>query len=262
MTVTDKRGLSKVKPLKKLTIKLPKSSGRNSAGRITVRHQGGGHRKLYRLVDFKQIKTNIPARVEEIEYDPYRTSHIARVVYQTGERSYVLALQGLRPGDKIVAGDSVELNNGNRLKLANIPVGYQVSNVELEPGRGGQLARSAGTYVEVAAHEGKYVHLKMPSGEVRKVVAECRGTLGKISNAEHNLQVIGKAGRQRWLGVRPTVRGSAMNPVDHPYGGGEGRTQRGTRRTKDIWGNITGGRRTRSKKKPSGKMIIQRRKKK
>jgi len=262
MTVADYSGLSKVKPLKKLTKNLPSHSGRNSKGRITMRHQGGGHKRTYRLVDFKQNRMDIPAKIETIEYDPYRSAFIALIIYKDGQRSYILASSEAKVGNEIITGLKAPLEEGNRLPLKNIPIGYQIFNVELEPGRGGQLARSAGSYLELSAIEGKFATLKLPSGEIRKVLADCLATLGKVSNSENNLVVIGKAGRSRWLGIRPTVRGSAMNPVDHPYGGGEGRTQRGTRKPKDIWGNITGGKKTRRKKKQSNKLIIQRRKSK
>lgn len=262
MILADFSSLSKVEPLKKLLKKISSRSGRNSAGRITVRHQGGGHKKLYRLVDFKQSFLNVPAKVEHLEYDPYRSAFIARIVYKTGERSYILAAHNLKVGDDVMTGEKAPLKNGNRLPLNKIPVGYQIFNVELSPNKGGQIARSAGSFVEVAALEGKFTHLKMPSGEIRKVLSSGFATLGKASNPENNLVVSGKAGRSRWLGIRPTVRGSVMNPVDHPYGGGEGRTQRGTKRPKDIWGNVTGGRRTRNKRKKSNLFIIQRRNKK
>lgn len=259
MTVADLSSLSAVQPLKRLTVRLKSHSGRNAQGRITVRHQGGGHKKLYRLVDFKQQELNLPARVETIEYDPYRTAFIARLLYADGRRSYILAWSDAKVGDRIVSSENTPLTPGNRLPLKNIPVGYQVFNVELYPGRGGQLARSAGSFAEVSAQEDKYTNLKLSSGEVRKVLSAGFATLGRVSNLENNLTVIGKAGRSRHLGIRPTVRGSAMNPVDHPYGGGEGQTQRGTKRPKDIWGNITGGRKTRGNKKQSNKLIIKRR---
>jgi len=262
MTVVDMKHLSKDGPLKSLTKKLKKHSGRNNAGRITMRHQGGGHKKIYRMIDFKQQKYDILAKVEGIEYDPYRTAFIARIVYLTGERSYILASQGLKAGDKIIISTKAPLEKGNRMPLKNVPIGYEVFNIEMQPGKGGELARSAGSYAEVSAHEGKFTNLKLPSGEVRKVLTESYATIGRVSNPENNLVSIGKAGRSRWMGIRPTVRGSAMNPVDHPYGGGEGRTQRGTKRPKDKWGNITGGRKTRSKKNPSNKLIISRRKNK
>lgn len=225
-----------------------------------MRHQGGGHKKLYRIVDFKQDRLNQPAKVETLEYDPYRTAFIARVQYPDGERRYVLAPHGLAVGKEVVVGETAPLNIGNRLKLRNIPVGYQVHNIELEPGRGGRLARGAGSYAEVLANADGYTDLKMPSGEVRRVRWDSFASLGQLSNPEHSLTVFGKAGRSRWLGIRPTVRGSVMNPVDHPYGGGEGKTQRGTRRPKTKWGKITGGHKTREKRKRSNVLIIKRRK--
>ncbi len=244
---------------KSLTKRLKSHAGRNSAGRITVRHQGGGNKKIYRIVDFRQEKLNVPSRVESLEYDPYRTAFIAKVVYNDGERRYILAPHDLKVGSSIVAAEMAPLTLGNRTKLKNIPVGTQVYNVELRPGQGGKLARSAGSYAEVLATADGYTDLKMSSGEVRKVLSECYGSLGQVSNPEWNLTVIGKAGRSRWLGIRPTVRGSVMNPVDHPYGGGEGRTQRGTRKPKTLWGKVTGGHKTRDPKRWSNKLIVKRR---
>ncbi|MEK7624258.1 MAG: 50S ribosomal protein L2 [Patescibacteria group bacterium] len=241
-------------------IKLKKSSGRNSQGRITVRHQGGGHKQLYRLVDFKQNKFNITGRVESIEYDPYRSGLIAKVVYKDGERRYILASHEIKTGDEIITSVDAPLKPGNRTLLNRIPIGSFVYNIELFPGKGGQLARSAGLAVQVLANEDGYTHLKLASGEIRKVLWNGYASLGRVSYPEHNLEVIGKAGRSRWLGIRPTVRGTAMNPRDHPYGGGEGRQPRGTRRPKTKWGKITGGHRTRNKKKWSNKLIIKRRK--
>lgn len=260
MTTVDYGILSATKPLKSLTIRLPKRSGRNSQGRITMRHQGGGAKKLYRLVDFKQDKLDIAAKVETIEYDPYRTAFIARVIYVDGERRYILASKNMKIGDEIIVSENAPLKEGNRLRLKNIPVGYQVYNVELQKDKGGQLAKSAGSYAEVLAQENGYTHLKLSSGEVRKVLWNNFASIGQVSNPEHNFVVIGKAGRSRWMGIRPTVRGSAMNPRDHPYGGGEGRALRGTKRPKTKWGKITGGRKTRNKKKWSNKLIIKRRK--
>ncbi len=254
--------LSKVKPFKPLLKKIKEHSGRNSQGRITMRHQGGGHKRLYRMVDFKQLKIDMPAKIETIEYDPYRTAFIARVKYEDGTISYVLGWQGMEVGSKIISTPAAPLKTGNRLKLKNIPVGYQVFNVEMKPEQGGKLARSAGSYGEVLAQSGGYTDLKLSSGEVRRVSWECYASLGQVSNQEHNLVVIGKAGRSRWLGIRPTVRGSVMNPVDHPYGGGEGRTQRGTRKPKTLWGKVTGGHKTRNKKKWSNHLIVKRRPKK
>lgn len=259
MTTIEYGQLDKVRPFKALTKKLKQSAGRNNQGRITMRHQGGGNKNLYRLIDFYQTKLNIPGRVETIEYDPYRTSFIAKMVYGDGERRYILAPKDLKVGDEIVTSEQAPLKTGNRMKLKNIPIGYLVHNVELMAGAGGKLARSAGSYAEVLGQEGDYSNLKLSSGEVRRVKSDNFASIGQVSNPDHNLVVLGKAGRSRWLGIRPTTRAKVMNPCDHKYGGGEGRTQRGTRRPKDIWGNITGGRKTRNKKKWSNKLIIQRR---
>ncbi|MDP3947353.1 MAG: 50S ribosomal protein L2 [bacterium] len=260
MTTVDYRGLSKERPVKRLLRNLKKHAGRNNQGRITVRHQGGGNRKLYRIIDFRQQRLTMPARIEAIEYDPYRTCFIARARYQDGQISYVLAAHGMKVGEEIVTAESAELKSGNRMFLRNIPVGYQVHNIELRPGQGGKLARSAGASIQVLAHEDGHTHLKMASGEVRKVLWDGFATLGQVSNPDHSLTTIGKAGRSRWLGIRPTVRGSAMNAVDHPYGGGEGRALRGTKRPKTAWGKVTGGRKTRDKKKWSNPFIVSRRK--
>jgi len=262
MTVADYSQLSGVKkPHKSLTKTVKKQAGRNSQGRITMRHQGGGNKRTYRIVDFVRATLDVPARVETIEYDPYRTAFIARVIYKNGARSYVLAHADMKEDDVIVSAEKAPLKKGNRMRIKNIPVGYGVYNIELSPGRGGQLAKSAGASLQVLAHDDGYTTIKMASGEIRKILWDCFATLGQVSNTEHGLVTIGKAGRSRWLGIRPTVRGSAMNPVDHKYGGGEGRTQRGTKRPKDIWGNVTGGRRTRNKKKWSSRLIVSRRKK-
>ena len=260
ITTVDYGSLSAVEPFKKLLKKIPARSGRNNQGRITVRHQGGGHKKLYRLIDFKQNKIDIPAKIESIEYDPYRNTFIARVLYRDGERRYILASKNMKSGDEIIASENAALKEGNRLLLKNIPVGYLVYNAELHKNKGGQLARSAGSCAEVLAQDNNFTHLKLSSGAVRKVHSNNFASLGQASNADYNLITIGKAGRSRWLGIRPTVRGSAMNPVDHPYGGGEGRALRGTRRPKTLWGKVTGGRKTRKKKKWSDKLIIKRRK--
>ena len=259
MTVVDYGVLTVSKPFKPLIAGGFGKAGRNHHGRITVRHQGGGNKKLYRLIDFRQDKLNIPGRVETIEYDPYRTGFIALVVYKDGERRYILAAKDLKVGEEIVSAPEAQLKLGNRLILKNVPIGYQVHNIEVQPGRGGQLARSAGSYAEVLGVEGEHVVLKLASGEIRKVSSKGYASIGQVSNQDWNLVNIGKAGRSRWLGIRPTVRGNAMNPVDHPHGGGEGRQPRGTKRPKDIWGNITGGRKTRNKNKWSGKLIMQRR---
>ena len=260
LTNVNYETLSKVKPEKSLLRRLKTHAGRNSQGRITVRHQGGGHKKLYRVIDFQQNRFNESARVETVEYDPYRTAFIAKIKYRDGEKRYILAPQELKPGSEIIVSESAPLSIGNRMKLKNIPVGYQVHNIEITPGKGGQLARGAGSYAEVLANADGYTDLKLSSGEIRRVPWEGYASLGQVSNPEHSLIVIGKAGRSRWLGIRPTVRGSAMNPVDHPYGGGEGRTQRGTRKPKTLWGKVTGGRRTRNPKKWSSRLILKRRK--
>ena len=253
--------LVKKKPEKSLTFGRKRAVGRNSQGRITMRHKGGGHKKLFRLVDFKYNKKDIPAKIKSIEYDPLRSGFIALAIYKDGEKRYVLAPARLKSGDDFIVSEKAELKTGNRLPLFKIPVGSQVYNVELKPNQGAKLGRSAGNYLEILAHDGKWSNLKMPSKEVRKVLSLCWANIGQVSNEEHGQITIGKAGRSRHLGIRPTVRGSAMNPVDHPYGGGEGRAKRGTKRPKDKWGNITGGRKTRKKKKYSKKLILQKRKK-
>jgi large subunit ribosomal protein L2 len=258
MTNPDYRGLSKVRPHRPLTIRLRSNGGRNSQGRITMRHQGGGNKKLYRIIDFRQNQFG-KATVETLEYDPYRTAFIALTKRDNGTRAYILAPQGLKVGAEIIVGDTVPLKDGNRMLLKNIPVGYQIHNIEMTPGRGGQLARSAGSYGEVLANADGYTDIKLGSSEVRRVSWECMASLGQVSNAEWSLTTFGKAGRSRWYGIRPTVRGKAMNPVDHPYGGGEGSQPRGTRKPKDIWGNITGGHKTRNKKKRSTQFIVKRR---
>ncbi len=260
MTGVDFSVLTKSEPEKSLTFGKSKTSARNNRGRITVRHQGGGHKKLYRMIDFKQNKYNISARVASIEYDPYRTAFISLIVYKDGEKRYILAPRDLNVNDTIITSENAPLKNGNRLMLKNIPVGSFIYNVELFPGKGGQLARSAGNSVQVMAQDSGYTHLLLPSTEIRKVPSGGYASLGILSNAEWNAITIGKAGRSRWLGIRPTVRATAMNPRDHKYGGGEGRTQRGTKRPKTKWGQVTGGRKTRNKNKRSNKFIVRRRK--
>ena len=260
MTTPDYTGLSHVEPHRPLTTRLKSHAGRNSQGRITTRHQGGGVKRLYRMVDFKQGRMNSKAVVETIEYDPYRTAFIALIKYADGTKSYILAPEGMKVGAEITTAENAPLKMGNRMKLKNIPVGYQVHNIELNPGHGGQLARSAGSYAELLANADGYTDLKLGSSEVRRVQWEGLASLGQVSNAEWNLVTIGKAGRSRWMGIRPTVRGSAMNPVDHPYGGGEGSQPRGTRKPKTKWGKITGGHKTRDKKNRSGQFILSRRK--
>ena len=260
ITVPDYGRISRERPEKSLLAQLKYHSGRNNQGRITMRHQGSGNRIRYRMVDFKQDKIGVSGRVESLQYDPYRTAFLALIVYRDGERRYMLAPYGLKIGDSVMTGTDVPFEVGNRTPLKRIPVGTFVHNVEISPGRGGQLARSAGSSLQVLANADGYADLKMPSGEVRKILWDGYASIGQVSNPEHNLITIGKAGRSRWLGIRPTVRGKAMNPRDHPYGGGEGNTQRGTKRPKDKWGNITGGKKTRNKKKWSSKLIISRRK--
>jgi large subunit ribosomal protein L2 len=250
------RGARRFKPL---TVRLPSNAGRNNRGVITTRHQGGGLKKLYRIIDFKQNRMNIPARVETVEYDPYRNAFVNRIVYRDGARGYILAVKDVKVGDEVVTSETAPLKPGNRLPLGKIPVGSFVSNVELAPGGGGKLARSAGSYAEVLAHEGSLSILKLGSKEVRKVPSRGLATVGQVSNPDWSLASFGKAGRSRWLGIRPTVRGSVMNPVDHPYGGGEGKQPRGTKRPKTRWGKITGGRKTRNRKKWSTKLILERR---
>jgi large subunit ribosomal protein L2 len=261
MTGVDFSVITKSEPEKNLTFGRKNTSARNNRGRITTRHQGGGNKKLYRMVDFKQNKYGIPARVASIEYDPYRTAFIALVVYKDGEKRYILAPKDLNVNDTVVSSENAPLKTGNRLMLKNIPVGTFIYNVELSPGKGGQLARSAGNSVQVMAQEGGYTHILLPSTEIRKVPDGGYASLGSLSNSEWNAITIGKAGRSRWLGIRPTVRASAMNPRDHKYGGGEGRAVRGTKRPKTKWGQITGGRKTRNKNKRSNIFIVRRRKK-
>jgi large subunit ribosomal protein L2 len=263
MTGVDYSALTSNDPYKPLTRRIKSHAGRNSAGRITVRHQGGGHKKLYRMVDFKQNRMNEKATVLTIEYDPYRTAFIALVEYaRDKKKAYILAPHGLKVGDVLLTAEAAPFTLGNRMELRNIPVGTQVYNVELQPGQGGLLARSAGTSVEVLANAEGYTDLKLGSSEVRRVLWNCLASIGQVSNPEWSLTVIGKAGRSRWLGIRPTVRGKAMNPVDHPYGGGEGAQPRGTRKPKTMWGKVTGGHKTRNKRKASTKLIVKRRAKK
>ena len=234
-----------------------RNGGRNNSGRITTRHKGGGHKQLYRVIDFKRDKTGVPARVERIEYDPNRSAHIALLLYADGERRYILAPKGVQAGNELRSGSDVPIKAGNAMPLRNVPVGSMVHNVEMKPGKGGQLARSAGSGIQLVAREGDHATLRLRSGEMRKVPADCMATIGEVGNTEHNLRALGKAGAKRWRGVRPTVRGVAMNPVDHPHGGGEGRTS-GGRHPVSPWGTPAKGYRTRSNKRTSG-MIIRRR---
>jgi len=260
--VPDYSVITASEPLKSLTKPLKNSAGRNNRGRITVRHRGGGAKRLWRVVDFAETKLGHKGRVETIEYDPNRTAFIARILWDDGSRTYILAPQGLTPNQTVEVAEICGNSIGNRMRLKNIQVGTLVHNVELKPYAAGRLARSAGSYAEVMAHEGKYTLLKMPSGEVRKVPADCFASIGQLSKAEWRFVSMGKAGRMRGMRVRPTVRGTAMNPRDHPYGGGEGKAPRGTRKPKTKWGKVTGGRKTRNKNKWSNALIIQRRIKK
>ena len=250
--------LYKGKPFAALLDSKSKSGGRNNNGRITTRHIGGGHKQHYRIVDFKRDKDGIPAKVERLEYDPNRTANIALVLYADGERRYILAPKGLKAGDAIASGADAAIKVGNSLPMRNIPVGSTVHAVEMKPGKGAQLARSAGTFIQILAREGNYVTLRLRSGEVRKVLAECRATIGEVGNSEHMLRQLGKAGANRWRGIRPTVRGMAMNPVDHPHGGGEGRNK--GMQPVSPWGQKAKGFKTR-KNKRTDKYIVRRRNK-
>jgi large subunit ribosomal protein L2 len=246
--------LHKGAPYAPLLEKKSKSGGRNNNGRITTRHIGGGHKQHYRVIDFKRNKDGIPAKVERLEYDPNRSANIALVLYADGERRYIIAPKGVKAGDQILSGDSAPIKAGNSLPLRNIPLGSVIHCIELKPGKGAQMVRSAGGSAQLVAREGQYATLRLRSGEMRKVLSECRATLGEVSNSEHNLRSLGKAGASRWRGVRPTVRGVAMNPVDHPHGGGEGRTS-GGRHPVSPWGTPTKGYKTR-KNKRTNKLIV------
>jgi len=252
--------LWKGKPFEALTESKKSTGGRNSAGRITVRHQGGGHKQRYRVIDFKRDKDGIRGIVERIEYDPNRSAHIALIKYSDGERRYILAPRELRADDQVLSGSEAPIKPGNAMKINSIPVGTTLHNVELKPGKGGQLARSAGASVQLVAREGRYATVLLRSGEMRRVHVQCRATIGQVSNNEHSLEKLGKAGAKRWRGVRPTVRGVVMNPVDHPHGGGEGRTS-GGRHPVTPWGVQTKGKRTRSNKRTT-KFIVRSRKRK
>ncbi len=258
VSIVDK-DLHKGAPYAPLTESKSKTAGRNNHGRITTRHKGGGHKQRYRVIDFKRNKDDITARVERIEYDPNRSANIALVLYADGERRYIIAPKGLSAGDSIVSGSTVAIQTGNVMPLANIPLGSVVHCIELQPKKGAQIARSAGTSAQLIAKEGNYVTLRLRSGEVRKVLAECRATIGEVSKSEHSLRKLGKAGATRWRGVRPTVRGVVMNPVDHPHGGGEGKTS-GGRHPVSPWGTPTKGYKTRSNKR-TDKLIVRRRNK-
>ena len=259
--VSYKKSLTTSKPLKSLTKGRKRHVGRNSAGRVTTRHKGGGHKRRWREIDFKFNKIDIPARLETVEYDPNRTAFIGVALYADGERRYLVVPKSMKVGDEFIVSSKAKATLGNRLPVGNMPVGTVVFNVELKPEGGAKIARSAGNYVEVIAHDAGYTHLKMPSSEVRKILSTCWATVGEVNNDEHKLVNIGKAGRNRWLGKRPTVRGSVMNPVDHPHGGGEGKQGRGHRRARSKWGKPTGkGQKTRRSKKYSNNLIVRRRK--
>lgn len=247
--------LHKGAPLASLVEKQTRGSGRNNLGRITTRHKGGGHKHHYRVIDFRRDKDGVPAKVERIEYDPNRSANIALLCYADGERRYIIAPKGLVIGQQIVSGPEAVIKSGNALPLRNIPVGSTIHCIEMAPGKGAQLARAAGTSVQLLAREGSYAQVRLRSGEIRKIHVDCRATIGEVGNEEHNLESLGKAGRVRWRGVRPTVRGVAMNPIDHPHGGGEGRTAAG-RHPVSPWGTLTKGYKTRKNKRTSG-MIVQ-----
>lgn len=262
MSVLDYSALSKVKPEKSLTENLKRTGGRNARGIITVRHRGGGAAKRYRIIDFKRNKDGIPAKVFSIEYDPNRSANIALLHYADGEKRYILAPNGLKVGDTVESGPDADIVVGNALPLANIPVGTMVHNIELKAGKGGQLVRTAGAEAQLMAKEGKFAQLRLPSGEFRLIRLTCRATVGQVGNLEHELINVGKAGKTRHMGKRPHVRGSAMNPVDHPHGGGEGRAPIGRPAPMTPWGKKSQGVKTRNKKKPSSKYIVRSRKKK
>ena len=249
--------LYKGKPYSSLIQKSKKTGGRNNQGRITTRHIGGGHKKRYRIIDFKRDKDNVAAKVERLEYDPNRNANIALLLYIDGERRYIIAPKNLKTGDSVMSGKDSSITIGNSLPMKNIPVGTQVHCIEMKPGKGAQIARSAGTVAQIAAIEGDYVTVRLRSGEMRKIFSSCKATIGEVGNSEHNLQSFGKAGAKRWLGVRPTVRGVAMNPIDHPHGGGEGKTS-GGRHPVSPWGTPTKGYKTRSNKRTNN-MIVRRR---
>jgi len=259
MSASDFAEITSDTPEKSLLRPLRSKGGRNNLGRMTVRHQGGGHKRRYRMIDFRRDKVGIPGTIATIEYDPNRTARIALVHYKDGEKRYILAPHGLEVGREIITDDSADILPGNCLQLKAVPLGTWVHNVEMQPGRGGQICRSAGSYAQLMAKEGSFVLLRLPSGELRNVLATCRATIGQVGNLEHENIIIGKAGRNRWLGIRPTTRGTAMNPIDHPHGGGEGKAK--GRHPVTPWGKPTKGKKTRSKKKPSWRFIVSRRKK-
>ena len=260
MTVSDFEEVTKKTPEKSLLSKKKKHAGRNSYGRITVRHQGGGNRQKYRIIDFKRKKDDMEATVIGIEYDPNRSANIALIEYKDGERAYILAPQGLTDGDKVISGQSEDIKVGNCMPIESIPVGTLIHNIELNPGQGGKLVRGAGQSAQLMAKDGEYAHVRLPSGEMRLILARCRATIGVIGNTDHSNMKIGKAGRKRHMGIRPTVRGSVMNPNDHPHGGGEGRAPIGHAGPMTPWGKPALGYKTRNKKKQSNKFIVKRRK--
>lgn len=260
-TINYRELLTAGKPFKALVAGGKRAVGRNNVGRITTRHKGGGHKRAYRLIDFIYNKFNIPAKIETVEYDPNRSGFIALVCYNDGERRYHVIPKGLKPGDKFIVSEAADLKPGNRLMLKNIPVGTFVYNLEIKPLAGAKMIRSAGNYGEVMSNDAGYTMIKMPSSEVRRFDENAWASVGEVSNEDHHLENYGKAGKSRWKGIRPTVRGTAMNPVDHPYGGGEGVQGRGTRRAKSLWGKPTGGEKSRKPKKYSNHLIVSRRKK-
>ena len=259
MTVSAFTEITASKPEKSLLAKVTSKGGRNNTGKMTVRHQGGGHKRQYRIIDFKRTKDNIPARVATIEYDPNRSARIALLNYADGEKRYIIAPHGLKVGDVVYSGPESDIKPGNALPLANIPLGTQVHNIEMKIGKGGQIVRSAGTSAQLMAKEGNYALLRLPSGELRRVRVECRATVGVVSNIDHENITIGKAGRQRWKGIRPSNRGVTMNPCDHPHGGGEGKSPVGRKHPVTPWGKPAHGVKTRDKKKASSKLIVKRR---
>jgi large subunit ribosomal protein L2 len=261
MTVSAFSEITKTEPEKSLLTHQKRNAGRNSYGRITVRHQGGGAKQKYRMIDFKRNKDGIKARVASIEYDPNRSANIALLNYVDGEKRYIIAPHGLKVDDIVESGVNADIRDGNSLKLLNIPVGSTIHNIELKPGKGAQLVRSAGNSAQLMAREGKYAQVRLPSGEVRMISVECRATLGQVGNIDHENIKIGKAGRKRWMGIRPTVRGSVMNPCDHPHGGGEGKSPIGRPSPVTPWGKPTLGYKTRKKNKASDKFIVRKRKK-
>mgnify|MGYP000793738283 CR=1 FL=1 len=259
MTVSTFEEITKKTPEKSLLATKKKNAGRNAQGKITVRHQGGGNRQKYRIVDFKRRKENMPATVIGIEYDPNRSANIALIQYEDGEKAYILAPVGLKDGDKVISGERADIKPGNCMRIENIPVGTMIHNIEMNPGQGGKLVRAAGQQAQLMAKEGKYAHVRLPSGEMRLIMAVCKATIGTVGNIDHENVKIGKAGRTRHMGIRPTVRGTVMNPVDHPHGGGEGKAPVGHAGPMTPWGKPALGLKTRKKNKQSNKMIVRRR---